>query len=657
MAASNSLLDRLQAHLVQLQADPINTDIDERLFESCSLALAPTVSKTDSLALISQLSLILPTLQRDPTQPIQLLILLLEPLTFTHVLGLNAAVDFVGGLDVHAVPYNRLMLTLLSKATTNATDAASIAARPEVVTALVNLWLRTPDTGIAKLAGHVLLALLKVDHVAPPGAGEEGSLPAHNQGLMWKRVFGDQDVYASIFSICSLKSSDGVEISKTQKTLAQARLLEWLPEVGVLNWNAITHAHHPHVEQRFTDGKGEGMLYFAAACMVDTTQDVLMHRCLLEFYATLLHMSTQVESAASPHASAALDFLIQHRLHDKTMSFYLDPDNPSHDPLDAHLLYSPSANYLATYVSCYPSRFTGSSLRPKLLTRLQQALDLSPSRWLHAESPKHDLHILSSLPRSCLFPDSSSNKWSSSPLSLLPSKSTNADVLNTLAIIFHGPSKQEVISYPPSSPLMDTTHDDTWNAEAQSAYALFYLYLNHNPTLFADLVHHADIIALRETSLAAINLLLSIATANWSALPSSSSEAREGVGKVPSQQTFQHWLPSPSLAQQTQGYLALLTPPSLQHTLPYLLSPPKTFSALVGGVGDAENTAYKVAVAKFECLSEMFRRLKVFVDEHGQEGEEWRDVVEVLRRKVEGGPFGGQEGAREVGGRIATMDV
>lgn len=284
MSTSEPLLDRLQAHLRDLETDP-STEIDDRLFESCSLALSQTISKEDSISVISQLSTVLPTLQRDPTQVIQLLILLVQPFSFSDILSLNGGTDFVAGLDVRAVPYNRLMLALLDKATTTASDAEAVAARPEVVAALVQLWLCTPDTGIAQEAGKTILSLLKADQEAPPGSGED-PLPAHSQGLMWKRMFGDQDIYALLFSICSLKSSG--EASKGQRTLAQARLLEWLPTVGSLNWNAITKNHHPEVESQYVDSKGEGLLYFAATSMVDVRDDVLMHRCLIDFFGALI---------------------------------------------------------------------------------------------------------------------------------------------------------------------------------------------------------------------------------------------------------------------------------------------------------------------------------------------------------------------------------
>lgn len=75
----------------------------------------------------------------------------------------------------------------------------------------------------------------------------------------------------------------------------------------------------------------------------------------------------------------------------------------------------------------------------------------------------------------------------------------------------------------------------------------------------------------------------------------------------------------------------------------------------MGGVGDTENSAYRVAMSKFECLKEVYNRLKVYCEEGGEEGNSWEDVVKTLRKKVDEGPFGGRSG--EVGGRIATMEL
>ncbi|KAL1301748.1 hypothetical protein AAFC00_005950 [Neodothiora populina] len=644
MASSQDLLGRLQRHLDELKSDP-SIEIDTRLIESCSLALPQTIPKNESIAIIKQVSEVLPTLQNDPTPVISLLLQLLEPYTFSDILSLDAGGDFVAGLHVQALPYNRLMLAILNKAATNATDAATIAAKPEVVAALVQLWLCTQDAGVAQESGRTLTALLKADYKSPPGSGQEPT-SAHNQGLMWKRVFGDQDISALIFSTCSLKSSDeSLGLSKSQKTLAQARLLEWLPEIGHLNWNAIAKGHHPNIESKYMDSKGAGLLYFAAACMVDIKVDVLMHRCLIDFFADLIQKIQDVDQARSARSSVSLDFLMTHGLHDTALSYYLDPESPHHDPLDLQFVYAPSANYLAAYASTYPSHFLDSSVKGKTLERLRQSLDLSPSRWAHAESPKHDLHILASLPRLALLPTQADARWMSSPLALLPSKSTNPDVLNTLAVVFRGPSRDEVYPSPTAHSMAGSTQKQD---EAQAARMLYYLYLNYNPKLFEDLVKHADTIALESQALAALNVISSVATANWSQSPKSSDDNTATLTEA----KFLTHLPQSPTATPPYGSLALLAPPSLEHTLPYLLKPPQTFSNIVGGLGDTQNPAYRVAMAKFEALVALCSRLSDHVTKEPEQGYE--EIVETLRKRMSEGPWP-QQG--QVGSSIATMEL
>lgn len=355
--------------------------------------------------------------------------------------------------------------------------------------------------------------------------------------------------------------------------------------------------------------------------------------------------SRKLTNHSSINSSVSLDFLVTHRLHDRALSFYLDPTNPKHDPLDLQFVYAPSAKYLAAYASNYPGHFLNTSVKDQTLLRLGQSLDLSPSRWAHAESPKHDLNILASLPRLSLLPKSTlqgSSAWNTSPLSMLPSKSTNADVLETLATVFRGPVDQE--TYPPTKNLKDPS-------EAQSARALYFLYLNHNPRLFEDLVKHAETVALESHALAAVHVITSIAVANWQSLP---EESKEGPSHLPTERHLLSWLPNPPTATPESGVLALLAPPSLEHTLPYLLRPPQTFSNIVGGVGDTQNSAYKVATAKFDALKILHGRLEEkAIQEPGQGYEE---IVETLRRRIADGPWG-SKGQGQVGTSIATMEL
>ncbi|KAF4547109.1 Hypothetical protein D9617_59g026480 [Elsinoe fawcettii] len=633
----------LQDHIHSLQTDP-STPINERLIETCCQALPLQLSQADSVTFIKDLSAVVPTIQNDPTSLNKLLIALLEPYSFSDILGLSENVDFVSGLHVQAVPYNRLLLAILQKATRRPSEAATVAGRPEIVSSLVTLWLSTPDPGIAQEAGEVFYGLLKVDHQASQdGAG--------SPGLFWKRVFQDKDVYSLFFSLCVADpSKSDHELTRNQRTLAQSRLLEVLPNLAALDWQTMTNSHSKEIEGKYFTGTKipqSSLFTFATLQMVDTEDDVLMYKCLFEFFADLIRTVNEEGRSSQKGASLALEFLIENGIHDKVLNLYVDPDERKQGMLEVQFLYSSAARYVATYVSTYPSHFLGSDVRPKVIRRLEQAIDLSPSRWAHQESPRHDLHVLASLPRIALLPGlDSASQAVGSIIRLLPSKQTNPDALNTLATIFQGPSKVDSLTFPEESP-MTSSIDERGLAEAQAARALYFLYVSrYNPQLFADLVAHADSIALKDTALAAINVVSAIILSTWAPL---SEAALPGMIK---ESEFIRQLPDPTPATPSSGVQAILAPPSLEHTLPWLLKPARSFANLVGGRGDTESVAYKVAVAKHDTLRGMYNRLKSVTENETDQG--YQDILETLRRSIARGPFS-QEG--EVGGRIATMEL
>lgn len=192
-------------------------------------------------------------------------------------------------------------------------------------------------------------------------------------------------------------------------------------------------------------------------------------------------------------------------------------------------LYGPAAHYIATYASEYPEHFLASQIPKQVLDRLRVALDLSAAKWAHSDSPKHDLHLLASLPRKALLSPQSS------PLSLLPSKATNPDVLNTLAAVFHGPAR-DVVFRPGTS----LEPEPATIEEASQARALYYHYVANNTRFWEDIARHADTVALKDLALAAINCLAAVITANWSDADSPS-------------------LPT-TLATPASGHLAILPP-------------------------------------------------------------------------------------------------
>jgi hypothetical protein len=198
--------------------------------------------------------------------------------------------------------------------------------------------------------------------------------------------------------------------------------------------------------------------------------------------------------------------------------------------------------------------------------------------------------------------------------------------------MFHGPPKPEIVVTGPSS-TTTTTADAHFEDEANCARILYFNYIARNPRMWADITTHADTVALKDLALAALHLLTSVITSNWSAsLPDSP-------------------LPT-TLATPPSGHIALLTPPALEYVLPYLLKPAQSFSNLVGGRGDAESAAYRIAAAKFDALGVFVRRLREQVG--AQPGEGYEEILATVSKRLEQGPLSRDA---EVGGRIATMEL
>ena len=527
------------------------------------------------------------------------------------------------------VPFNRLMLALLEKATANSSDAATVAAKPEVVQALVKSWLCSADTGVSTTASKLLIDLLRVDLEVFEHPDQQ--VPSGGQGLMWKRMFGDRNVYGTFFEACSFETQV-LKLSKNQRTLAQARLLEWLPTVARMDWGAVSRSHHADVEAASGLTDGEGLLDFASLHMVDFADDVLMYRCLIDFFADLLDVMFEKETpTTSVEKSTALDYLTEKGLHDRTSNIYLQ-SSAGIDLMESMFLYGPSANYLATYASLYPRHFQASNLPKKVNARLMEALAISSAKWAHSESPKHDLHLLASLPRATLLPTAEGPAaWATSPLSLLPSKVTNPDALNTLATVFHGPPKK-IITFPPTSPMTDEPSPQE-ELEAAAARALYMNYLANNSNLWSDITTHADTVALKDLALSALNCLQAVITANWSTKPSLA-------------------LPTSTMATPPSGHLAILSPPALEYTLPYLIKPAQMFANMVGGRGDSESSAYTIANAKYDALKALHGALITQVEL--EPGQGFEDILATLSKRLAAGPMS-NEG--EIGGRIETVQL
>ena len=390
-----------------------------------------------------------------------------------------------------------------------------------------------------------------------------------------------------------------------------------------------------NVEQQYGLPAGGSLLEFAAKDMIDYRNDVLMHMTLIDFYAKYISSKDPAISkygvGVSVHqvkySSFPLEFLRKHGLHDRTLQYYLNPDKQ--DPLDLSYLYGSSAQYHSTYSSTYPqdvlkqAEFVNSTL-----ARLRNVLQsISPGQWAQGKSPKHDLNVLASLPRATLL-----SKNDESPMFLIPAKSATPDTFNTLAHIFHGVEGQVT---------------ESRQMEKAAARALYFLYTERSPTFWTKIIAAAEAVAVKDIALAAISLIGSIITENWSLLPNTSTS--DPFPLPTESQLSAHCHHSSSLP--LSGIETIMSEPAIGIVVPYLMKPAQTFSNLVGGGrGDVESAAYKVAVAKHDVLRLLYDRLRDWVGNH----PDAREMVATVGRRVSQGPMGGSS---EVGGRVGTLEL
>ncbi len=595
------------------------------------------IEEVHRIATINQISKLLPILQQDPSPVTALVKTLIRPqnFSFDQVLTLQPAIDFAAGLASPSPPINSVTLSLLLKASHGRGHSEIVAGRPEVVAALIRLWLCTPDTAVADKAQEVLLGLLQAHdvHLADGAGLQQGKV--FYEGLMWRRVFRDRDIYGSIFALCSLATAgrEG-QPTRREKAIAQARLLDLILQIDC---EALRTSQFPDIEEQ-CGVKNGGLLDFAALYMVDYKDDVLMHMTLIDFYTKSLSSKYHSRSIidCSPNSSKALDFLVEKGLHARSMSYYLEPNNKS---LDSTWLYNSSANYLSTYCSNYPTHLlnTSPSIVDVVHTRLWGVFDgVSSSQWAQNMAPKNDLHVLVSLPRIALL----QNIDRFSPLFLIRAWPANTDAFGTLAMVFHGAT------------ITGKNHvqDESRSEEASAARALYFRYLENFPHFWTHVVKAAETVALKETALAAIDLIGAVITAKWAPLPTNpGSNTSNPQYLLPLENELSQKCHSNQLLPPS-GVLAILATPALEAVVPYLLRPAQSFSNLVGGRGDSESAAFKVAVRKYEVLELLHRELQGVADSTGQMGE----IVAAVRKRLAQGPMGG---VSDVGGNVETMEL
>lgn len=641
-----STFDAVKSHLAKVQEDP-STALDIALIHRLKLQLVESTDPVVPATILSQVSALLPVLQEDPTLLTTLAIKATAYFSFTDLRSIDPPINLLAGLKAPSSPINLLALSLLAKAGQVSSDAAIVAGDSSLVASLVELWLSTSSTSVAQAALDALWALLEVDLASPLEKGEydhTGDDGRAGQGLMWRRVFTDKDVYGLLFGLCSLQDDAPGDLSKRERTVAQGRLMGFLVKAGRLRWDIISKSHVPDVEAKY---QSASLLHFTARQMVDPS-DVLMHMTLLGFFQELLVIDApglvarSYVQSASTFSSPALDFLISEKLHHKVLEYYLDESKL--DSVDLVYLSGPIMAYVAKYAESYPNHLlqNPSTLLDGIISRMTRALAIPPVQWAHGEVPTGHLAILASLPRVLLV---EAGKHGMNPLLTIPTSPPNGEALDVLGKVFHGPIRTHMSDSMDLNTSGQTPTD--WHHEAAAARILYFLYLNQHPTFWTNVVAAADILAMKDVALAAITFMKAIVMANWQSLPPASHvSSASSRFQLPSEENLGQLSPAMSGLLPLSGPWAVLTPPALTTLLPYLFKPPRSYAEFVGGgAGDSQNTVWKVATAKHEVLVSLHNQLR----ETGGQMEGFEEILRTLQQRVNEGPWGPpQPGATQV---------
>jgi hypothetical protein len=631
-----STFDEVKTHLATVLENP-STTLDISLIEKLKLQLIESTDPVVPATILSQITAILPVLQEDPTPITTLGIRATEYFTFTNLQSVDPPVNIIAGFKAPSPPINLLALSLLAKAGQSSSEAAIVAGDADLVASLVELWLSTASTEVAQAALDTLWALLEIDVATRSESGEyeHTSDGSHaGQGLMWRRVFTDKDVYGLLFGLCSLQVDAPGGLSKRERTISQGRLMALLIKAGKLRWDIISTAQVPDIEAKY---QSSSLLHFATTQMVQLS-DVLMHMTLLSFFRDLLEIEgpglvarSSVHSASTV-SSPALEFLISHNLHLRVLTYYLDESKL--DPVDSLYLSGPIMAYVSRYAELYPNHLLQShtSLLDGIISRINRSLTIPTTQWAHGEVPTGDLAVLASLPRVLLV---EAGKHGANPVLAIPTNPPNAEALDVLAKIFHGPQRTEISESMDLNTSGQTPTD--WDHEAAAARILYFQYLTQHPTFWGHIVGTADVLVMKDIALSAITFMRAIATANWKPSPPAPAHASPSKFQLPSEESLGQLSPSAGGFFPSSGAWAILTPPALTTLLPYLFKPPKSYADFVGGgASDSQNVVWKVATAKHDVLVALLGRLR----EDGGQMEGFEDIMRTLEQRVNEGPWG-----------------
>lgn len=311
----NVLFKDVQTHLTKVRDNP-ETTLDEELLRRASRNADTRLPRATLWQLLNTGETTLQTLQQDPRPLTKLLEQVVLALPFEELKDTITPAKLEDGLKSPVPAIQLLILSYLHKAADLPSGAAFVAASPSLSEVLITTWLATESTEVSDRALDTIVALLDVDSpntstyiVAQSASGE-----AHGQGLFWKRIFQDTQVYSSLFQWTSLTDSKHELTTKKGRdnaTISQGRLFDFIARIAHIDWVQITTSTLPEIEKTYIKGNATaqpygGILRYAATDMIDQ-KDYLMEVLRQDFFMKLLAVAEESnKKGVSPRLLTAI---------------------------------------------------------------------------------------------------------------------------------------------------------------------------------------------------------------------------------------------------------------------------------------------------------------------------------------------------------------
>lgn len=299
-----ALFREIVEHLKNVQGNS-SIHLDEELLRRGSRNADTHAPRATLWELLSTGEQTLQVLQQDPQPLTRLLEQVVLSLPFDELKTTITTAKLEEGLKSPIAPIQLLILAYLRKAADLPSGAAFVACSPSLTQVLVTTWLAIESTEVSDKALDVIVALLEVDSpststfvVSQPTSGE-----AYGQGLLWRRIFSDPEIYILLFQWTSLTNSKHNVSTKKglqQATISQGRLFDYIARLAHIDWSQITTSSLPDVEKQYMKGDTSGQPYggilrYAASDMIDPS-DYLMEVLRQDFFIKLLGVAEESNS-------------------------------------------------------------------------------------------------------------------------------------------------------------------------------------------------------------------------------------------------------------------------------------------------------------------------------------------------------------------------